>query len=189
LLLLSLLDLGYLSFWTIPPVAVTTLLSHFIFPFLAYAPRPESSPSYFSTVIVCVYTLPIAWFIASVSAFTVVAMENRWEWKLDAVKAAGGAATQGAQNVQVLFSWVEVGLLLMFEVKAHRRLNIEGEPESWRPPIPEIPEQDKSMVGPSTVMFDAREPNGREDKQVSGFFVSCQPEMLMVWTGEPELLR
>ncbi|KAF5364048.1 hypothetical protein D9756_000353 [Leucocoprinus leucothites] len=161
LLLLSLLDLGYLSLWTIPPVSCFTLISHFAFPFLASAPRHGSAPSYFSTTIVCVYILAVAWFVASIAALVVAGMADKWEWNLDVLDQSGGAATVGTQIVQVLFSWIEVGLLVTFGVKGHRRIINKGEPESWRPPIPE---QDKSMVGLSTVVFDSRKPNGGEDE-------------------------
>lgn len=166
LLLLSLLDLGYLSLWLIPPLSIFTLVSHAAFPFLARAPRTEAAPSYFSTLVVCAYVLAIAWFIAFVAALAVAAMKGRWRWSLQVVEDSGGAATIGTQAAQVVLSCLEVGLLVTFAVKAHRRVIYSGEPESWRPPIPE---QDKAIIGLSTVMFDSMEGNrGDNDmKQVS----------------------
>ncbi|KAJ3575809.1 hypothetical protein NP233_g835 [Leucocoprinus birnbaumii] len=159
-LLLSLLDLGYLSIWTIPPVSFFTIVSHFAFLFLVHAPRSESAPSYFSTVIVCVYILAAAWFIASIAALVVAGLADKWKWNLDVLDDSGGAATVGSQIAQVLFSWVEIGLLVAFGFIGHRQVIDEGEPESWRPPIQE---QDKSIVGLSTVVFDSRENQAGEE--------------------------
>lgn len=111
----------------------------------------------------------MAWFVAAVAALVVAAMGNKWKWNLDVVEECGAAATAGSQAVQVLFSWIEVGLLVTFGVKAHRRVIDRGEPESWRPPIP-----DQAKVGQSTVVFDSNEPNGGEDetmKQASALSV------------------
>lgn len=173
LLLLSLLDLGYLSLWLIPPLSLFTLLSHAAFPILARTPRTQAAPSYFSTIIVCVYILATAWFIAFIAVLVIAAIKDRWKWNLKMIEDSGGAATMGTQVAQIVLSCLEVGLLVTFTVKAHRRIIDNGEPESWRPPAPE---EDKTIIGLSTVMFDSGEGGHQENgdmQQVRSSLADC----------------
>ncbi|KAF9452993.1 hypothetical protein P691DRAFT_116449 [Macrolepiota fuliginosa MF-IS2] len=157
LLTLSLLDLGYLSLWVIPPLSLFTVVAHAIFPFLARIPRTATFPSYFSTLVICVYILAIAWFVAFVAALVIAAMKEHWRWDLEVIKDSGSVATRGSQIVQVVLSCLECGLLGAFGVWGHRRVLDTGEPEFWRPPLPE---EDKTIVGLSTVVFDSRGHHG-----------------------------
>jgi len=154
--------LGYLSLWLIPPLSFFTLVSHAAFPFLARATRTESLPSYFSTVIVCVYILAIAWFVAFVAALVIAAIKDRWKWNIGVVEDSGGAAVVGTQVAQIVLSCLEVGLLGTFATRAHQQVASEGEPESWRPAVLE---SDKAIIGLSTVKFNSGEDSHGETKQ------------------------
>ncbi len=163
LLLLSLLDLGYLSLWLIPPLSFFTLISQVAFALLARATRTEGLPSYFSTVVVYSYILAIAWFVAFIAALVIAAIKDRWKWSIEVVEESGGAAVVGTQVAQIVLSCLEVGLLGTFATKAHRQVISQGEPETWRPAVPE---PDKTIIGLSTVKIESGEGNHGETKQV-----------------------
>ncbi|PFH51379.1 hypothetical protein AMATHDRAFT_142628 [Amanita thiersii Skay4041] len=135
LLVLSLLDLGYLSMWMCPLMSLFTILYHLGVLILSRAKRSASEPTYFSTVIVLAYLFGVVWFAAFILTNVIIAVKSDYIFSLEDVKSMGLPATAGTQGAQVFFALFEAIILEAFAIKAHLMLRKTGDPEDWRPKV------------------------------------------------------
>ncbi|KAK2466086.1 hypothetical protein APHAL10511_001728 [Amanita phalloides] len=133
LLVLSMLDLGYLSMWMNPVMALLTVFYHGAVLLLSRRKRTASDPTYFSTVIVCAYLFGLAWFVAFVLTNVVIAIKGDRFFSLEDIKGMGLPASIGSQRAQVIFSLLEAVVLEAYAIKGHLIIRESGDPEDWRP--------------------------------------------------------
>ncbi|KAF8351605.1 hypothetical protein F5887DRAFT_938297 [Amanita rubescens] len=124
LVVLSMLDLGYLSMWMNPTMS-----------FLTRKKRTTKDPTYFSTIIVCAYLFGIVWFVAFIITNVILASNNDRFYNLGDVKKMGLPASVGSQRAQVIFALFETVVLEAFAIKGHLIIKETGDPEDWRPKV------------------------------------------------------
>ncbi|KAF8742485.1 hypothetical protein AX14_004346 [Amanita brunnescens Koide BX004] len=133
LLVLSMLDLGYLSMWMNPTMAFLTVGYHLAVLLLSRTKRTAKDPTYFSTTVVCAYLFGIAWFVAFIITNVVLTVKDDRFINLADVKNMRLPASVGSQRAQVIFTLFEAVILEAFAIKGHLIIRESGDPEDWRP--------------------------------------------------------
>ena len=135
LVVLSMLDLGYLSMWMNPTMSFLTVAYHLSVLVLSRKKRTTKDPTYFSTIIVCAYLFGIVWFVAFIITNVILASNNDRFYNLADVKKMGLPASVGSQRAQVIFALFETVVLEAFAIKGHLIIKETGDPEDWRPKV------------------------------------------------------
>jgi len=137
LLVISLLDLGYLSLWANPCIAIYTYVYHAGVIFIAFRKRHATTPSYFSTVIICGYILALLWLGALVATIVVLATADN-AGAIASLRAHGLPVNVNTQRVQVFLTLYEIVVVGGMAAKGHAIVRIYGpDPPDWRYAIDE----------------------------------------------------
>ena len=135
LLVLSMLDLGYLSMWMNPTMSFLTVGYHLVVLVLSRMKRTTSDPTYFSTIVVCAYLFGIVWFVAFIITNVILTVKNDRFFNLTDVKNMGLPASVGSQRAQVVFALFEAFTMEALAIKGHLIIRESGDPEDWRPRV------------------------------------------------------
>lgn len=131
LLIISILDLGYLSMWLNPPASVFTILYHIGVLLVSRRKRAADAPSYFSTTIFSAYLMSIVWLVAFILTIVVLA-SNRY-YSVEDLQHQGLPVTVHSQRVQVVLTLYEMLVVGGMAVKGHSIVEREGpDPFEWR---------------------------------------------------------
>ncbi|RDB19956.1 hypothetical protein Hypma_012739 [Hypsizygus marmoreus] len=132
-LVISMLDLGYLSMWLAPCVAIYTLIFHIGTILIARRPRVPDAPSYFSTAIFCGYLLALIWLVAFILTLLVLMSSQVAYHQVSYLQQHGLPCTVHTQRIQVFLTVYEVVMVGGFAVKGHSIVESEGpDPHNWR---------------------------------------------------------
>jgi len=131
--IISMFDLGYLSMWMNPIMAIVTIL--FLVVLLVMSPKKRSSrdSTYFSTVVVCAYLIGIVWFVAFILTNIIAAVKSDRFFSVAELRGNGLPATVGTQRAQVILALLETVVLEAFAIKGHLTIREDGDPEDWKP--------------------------------------------------------
>ncbi|KIL70215.1 hypothetical protein M378DRAFT_609815 [Amanita muscaria Koide BX008] len=132
LFILSMLDLGYLSMWMNPTMALITIIFHVTVLVLSRK-RAAHDSTFFSAVVVCAYLLGVVWFVAFILTNIVAAVKSDRFFGLDELKGNGLPATIGSQRGQIILTLFETVVLEAFAIKGHLAVREKNDPEDWRP--------------------------------------------------------
>lgn len=133
LLVLSLLDLGYLSIWMTPIMAPLTILYHLVVLLSSRKKRTASDPTFFSTVVVCAYMFGAVWFAAFILTNVIITVkDDRW-FSLEDIKKMGLPASIGSQRAQVILTLFEAATLEACAIKGHLIVREGGDLEGRKP--------------------------------------------------------
>jgi hypothetical protein len=136
LLPVSLLDLGVLSLWITPPMAIFTMGYHIATLVIARRKRTPGHTSYFSTVVLFAFVLGIGWFVAFLGT-AVIAGQWKGDYTIEKLRKKGLATTVDAQRLQIVFTLIELALVLAIGIRGFKLASKEGHtPDSWRPVTP-----------------------------------------------------
>ena len=135
LVILSMLDLGYLSMWMNPTMSFLTVGYHLIVLVLSRTKRTTSDPTYFSTIVVCAYLFGAVWFAAFIVTNIILMVKSDRFFNLTDVKNMGLPASVGSQRAQVVFTLFEAFTLEALAIKGHLIIRESGDPEDWRPRV------------------------------------------------------
>jgi len=132
LLVISMLDLGYLSLWVNPCVSIYTYIFHGCVIVVSFRKRHLTTPSYFSTVIICGYFLTFVWLGAViVTVAGVVAKDNTQG--IVALREHGLPVNIYTQWAQVFLTVYEMGMIGGMAAKGHAIVATHGpDPPDWR---------------------------------------------------------
>ncbi|KAF8631554.1 hypothetical protein AX15_002308 [Amanita polypyramis BW_CC] len=133
LLVLSMLDLGYLSMWMNPVMSLLTIIYHLAVLLLSRTKRTVKDPTYFSTVVVCAYLFGIVWFVAFILTNIAIVVRDDRFFSLEDIKRLGLPASVGSQRAQVILTLLEAVVLEAYAIKGHLIIRERGDPEDWRP--------------------------------------------------------
>jgi len=129
-LIISMLDLGYLSLWLNPCASVYTIIYHIGVLLIAHRKRVPDNPSYFSTAIFSGYLLAAIWLAAFISTIVVLATTHV---DFHIFRGQGFPATVGTQRVQVILSLYEFAVVGGMTIKGHSIVAKHGsDPPDWR---------------------------------------------------------
>ncbi|KAJ7781020.1 hypothetical protein B0H16DRAFT_1496867 [Mycena metata] len=133
LLVVSMLDLGLLSFFINLCVSIFTVLYNVSMLVLARRRRRPDAPSYFSTCIVCAYILAVLWLVAW-SATTMVLVSWVGNYGPQDLHQDGLPVTVETQRLQCFLAGLEFFIVGAIAVRGDLIAKAEGpDPESWRP--------------------------------------------------------
>jgi hypothetical protein len=131
LLIVSMLDLGYLSMWLNPCASVITVGYHVGVILIARRRRNPNAPSYFSTVIFSAYLLFLVWFIAFILTIVVLASSYGKAFMVEASRQ--GFATMHTQRAQIFLTLYEMLVVGGMALRGHAIVRREGpDPDQWR---------------------------------------------------------
>jgi len=133
LLPICLLDLGILSLYMNPPMAIFTLLYHGFVLVVSQRPRKPNHPTYYASAILFAFLLDIAWLIAFICTMVVYASQTPGFYSIQNLSSKGLPVTVGTQRLQIILSLTLVILTGGMAVKGYLIARAEGEPDSWRP--------------------------------------------------------
>ncbi|KAJ7044561.1 hypothetical protein C8F04DRAFT_1068741 [Mycena alexandri] len=134
LLVVSMLDLGLLSFFINPCASLFTILYNVSLLVLARRRRRSDAPSYFSTCIICAYILAVLWFVAwSVTTMVLVSWAGNYRPE-NLHQQDGLPVTVETQRLQCFLAGLEFFAVGGIAVRGDFIAKAEGpDPESWRP--------------------------------------------------------
>jgi len=125
-------DLGYLSMWMNPIMAIVTILFLVIVLVMSRKKRSKDS-TYFSTVVVCAYLIGVVWFVAFILTNVIAAVKGDRFFSVAELKGNGLPATVATQRAQVILALLETVVLEAFAIKGHLMIREEGSSEDWKP--------------------------------------------------------
>jgi len=133
LLIVSMLDLGYLSMRLNPCVSIYTLLYHIGVLLIGRRKRTPDSPSYFSTAIFSGYLLAVVWLVALILTIVVLASGHMPYYQVVWLRQQGLPVTVHSQRVQVFLTMYEMVMVGGMALKGHSIVYYEGpDPHDWR---------------------------------------------------------
>jgi hypothetical protein len=133
LLIISMLDLGYLSMWLNPCASIFTIIYHVGMLLISRRQRSETAPSYFSTTIFTGYLLTLVWFVAFILTVVVIASGHVEHYKVEWLRQHGLPATVHSQRFQILLTLYQMFVVGGMAVKGHTIVEREGpDPYEWR---------------------------------------------------------
>ncbi|KAF5387627.1 hypothetical protein D9615_000578 [Tricholomella constricta] len=133
LLIVSMLDLGYLSMRLNPCISVYTLLYHIGVILIGRRKRTPEAPSYFSTAIFSGYLLTVVWLVALILTIVVLASGHMPYHQVAWLRQQGLPVTVHSQRVQVFLTLYETLMVGGMTLKGHSIVHNEGpDPHDWR---------------------------------------------------------
>jgi len=133
LLIISMLDLGYLSMWLNPCASVYTILYHVGVLVIAHRKRNPENPSYFSTAIFSGYLLAIIWLAAFILTIIVLALGGAGDFNVKFLRQYGLPVNVHTQRVQVFLTLYEMVMVGGMAAKGHAIVESHGpDPPDWR---------------------------------------------------------
>jgi len=136
LLIISMLDLGYLSMHLNPCVSLYTLLYHVGVILIARQRLNPDAPSYFSTAIFTGYLMAIVWMVAFVLTIVKLASSRneRGEYPEIAFLRQNGLPVHvWTQRVQVVLTLYELVMVGGMAARGHGMVKVHGpDPPDWR---------------------------------------------------------
>ncbi|KAG6903446.1 hypothetical protein C0995_005469 [Termitomyces sp. Mi166 len=134
LLIISMLDLGYLSMRLNPCASIYTLLYHLGFILIGLRKRTPDTPSYFSTAIFSGYLLTVVWFVAFILTIVVLALHGHSPYYQVAwLRQQGLLVNVHTQRVQVFLTLYETIVMGGLALRGHAIVHNEGpNPHDWR---------------------------------------------------------
>ncbi|KAF9464347.1 hypothetical protein BDZ94DRAFT_1256242 [Collybia nuda] len=133
LLIISMLDMGYLSMWLNPCASVFTIIYHIGTLLISRRKRTETAPSYFSTTIFTGYLLALIWLVAFILTTVVVALGHKEHYNVEGLRQEGLPATVHSQRLQIFLTAYQMFMIGGMAVKGHSIVEREGpDPSEWR---------------------------------------------------------
>jgi len=136
LLIISMLDFGYLSMRLNPCVSVYTLVYHIGVILIGRRKRTPDKPSYFSTTVFSGYLLAIVWLVALILTIVVLAlghMPHMPYYQVAWLRQQGLPVTVHSQRVQVFLTIYQTLVVGGMALKGHSIVHNEGpDPHDWR---------------------------------------------------------
>ncbi|GLB34006.1 hypothetical protein LshimejAT787_0108900 [Lyophyllum shimeji] len=133
LLIVSMLDLGYLSMRLNPCVSIYTLLYHIGVILISRRKRTPAAPSYFSTAVFSGYLLALVWLVALILTILVLASGHMPYYQVAWLRQQGLPVTVHSQRVQVFLVLYETAMVGGMAFKGHSIVHNEGpDPHDWR---------------------------------------------------------
>ena len=110
LLIISMLDLGYLSMWVNPCASIITIIYHICVILISRRKRVPNAPSYFSTAIFSAYLLVIVWITAFILTTVVLVSSHGNAFRaLGLQQGPASVYTHRAQIALTLYELLVVG--------------------------------------------------------------------------------
>ncbi|KAG5648885.1 hypothetical protein DXG03_000234 [Asterophora parasitica] len=134
LLIVSMLDFGYLSMRVNPCISIYTLLYHLGVVLIGRRKRTPEAPSYFSTAVFSCYLLTVVWFVALILTIVVLASGHMHPYYQFAwLRLQGLPVTVHTQRAQVFLTLYETLMVGGLALKGHSIVHHEGpDPHDWR---------------------------------------------------------
>lgn len=133
LLIISMLDLGYLSMWLNPCASIFTIIYHIGTMLISRRKRNEAAPSYFSTTIFTGYLLALVWLVAFLLTVMVVASGRVEYFNVEWLRQQGLPVTVHSQRLQIFLTLYQMFVVGGMAVKGHTIVRREGpDPSDWR---------------------------------------------------------
>ncbi|KAH8830396.1 hypothetical protein DL96DRAFT_940184 [Flagelloscypha sp. PMI_526] len=133
---LSLLDIGILSFYLNPCFAIFTLLLNGSILLVARRSRKLDSPSFFWTAVICQDLLAVLWLAAHIVTVAVIALPSlRTLYNPALVRHHGLPAYFPVQVCQAVVTALETMVVVAWSIKGHLLMGKEketGEDVRWR---------------------------------------------------------
>ncbi|KAG6833950.1 hypothetical protein H0H87_007961 [Tephrocybe sp. NHM501043] len=135
LLIISMLDLGYLSMRLNPCISTYTLLYHLGVVLIGRRKRTPDAPSYFSTVVFLGYLLAVVWVVAFILTVVVLAQGQGHlpYYHVAWLKQQGLPINVHTQRVQLFLTFYETMIVGATTLRGHSIVHSEGpDPHDWR---------------------------------------------------------